>query len=95
MNAYIDLACYESKTKLFVSSEVPIYQIFADDQAGKGNVSDHMRSVMDDLVCFTSSTYQANVNRVAFRVFQQTLSALRQCSAAKRRSSPLRAVALV
>ncbi|KZV76058.1 AFG1-like ATPase [Peniophora sp. CONT] len=45
---FID-ACYESKTKLFVSSEVPIYQIFADDNAGKSGVSDHMRSVMDDL----------------------------------------------
>ena len=44
------LACYESRTKLFTSSEVPIYQIFSDDKSGKpGNVSDHMRSVMDDL----------------------------------------------
>ncbi|TFK94199.1 AFG1-like ATPase [Polyporus arcularius HHB13444] len=46
---FID-ACYESKTKLFVSSEVPIYQIFAGDPNGqKGEISDHMRSVMDDL----------------------------------------------
>ncbi|KAA1473449.1 AFG1-like ATPase [Dentipellis sp. KUC8613] len=45
---FID-ACYESKTKLFVSSEVPIFQIFADDEASKGEVSDHMRSMMDDL----------------------------------------------
>ena len=44
-------ACYESKTKLIVSSEVPIFQIFSDDKAGKGSVSDHQRSVMDDLVC--------------------------------------------
>ncbi|KAH9943230.1 AFG1-like ATPase [Epithele typhae] len=43
-------ACYESKTKLLVSSEVPIYQIFSDDpNAKKGGISDHMRSVMDDL----------------------------------------------
>ncbi|KAG2085709.1 uncharacterized protein F5147DRAFT_748671 [Suillus discolor] len=43
-------ACYESKTRIFVSSEVPIYQIFSDDSAGSGNsISDHMRSVMDDL----------------------------------------------
>ncbi|KAI0057554.1 AFG1-like ATPase [Artomyces pyxidatus] len=42
-------ACYESKTKLFVSSEVPIYQIFTDDKASSGQISDHMRSVMDDL----------------------------------------------
>ncbi|KAI1796161.1 AFG1-like ATPase, partial [Ganoderma leucocontextum] len=46
---FID-ACYESKTKLFVSSEVPIYQIFSDDPNGKkGEITDHMRSVMDDL----------------------------------------------
>ena len=38
--------------KLFVSSEVPITKIFADDPSAKNtNVSDHMRSVMDDLVC--------------------------------------------
>ncbi|KAG9317344.1 AFG1-like ATPase [Chiua virens] len=45
-------ACYESKasfcTKLFISSEVPIYQVFSDESA-KGDISDHMRSVMDDL----------------------------------------------
>ena len=40
-----------SQTKLFVSSEVPIYQIFSDDPNGKkGEITDHMRSVMDDLV---------------------------------------------
>ena len=47
-------ACYESKTKLFVTSEVPVYQVFSDNasSAGEGNsgISDHMRSVMDDLV---------------------------------------------
>ncbi|KAI0832653.1 AFG1-like ATPase [Trametes gibbosa] len=46
---FID-ACYESKTKLFISSEVPIYQIFANDpNATADEISDHMRSVMDDL----------------------------------------------
>ncbi|KAG2042171.1 AFG1-like ATPase-domain-containing protein [Suillus americanus] len=46
---FID-ACYESKTRIFVSSEVPIYQIFSDESAGSGKgISDHMRSVMDDL----------------------------------------------
>jgi len=44
---FID-ACYESKTKLFISSEVPIYQVFSGDSA-EGEISDHMRSVMDDL----------------------------------------------
>jgi len=45
-------ACYESKTKLIVSSEAPIYQIFSDEppaQGGQKAISDHMRSVMDDL----------------------------------------------
>ncbi|KAG1752528.1 AFG1-like ATPase-domain-containing protein [Suillus paluster] len=46
---FID-ACYESKTKIFISSEVPIYQIFSDESAASGKgISDHMRSVMDDL----------------------------------------------
>lgn len=45
------IACYESKTKLFISSEVPIFQIFSDDSgSGDGQISDHQRSVMDDLV---------------------------------------------
>lgn len=40
-----------SQTKLFVSSEVPVYQIFSDDPNGKKEeITDHMRSVMDDLV---------------------------------------------
>ncbi|KAI0027597.1 AFG1-like ATPase [Vararia minispora EC-137] len=41
-------ACYEGKTKLIVSSEVPVYKIFSDENASSG-ISDHMRSVMDDL----------------------------------------------
>ncbi|KAF4619457.1 hypothetical protein D9613_005293 [Agrocybe pediades] len=48
---FID-ACYESKTKLFVTSEVPVFQVFSDDpseEAKKAHISDHMRSVMDDL----------------------------------------------
>lgn len=43
-------ACYESKTKLFISSDVSIFQIFSDDAAGQKEISAHMRSVMDDLV---------------------------------------------
>ncbi|KAG6861556.1 hypothetical protein C0995_014852 [Termitomyces sp. Mi166 len=35
-------------TKLFVTSEVPIYRVFSDDASSKP-ISDHMRSVMDDL----------------------------------------------
>jgi hypothetical protein len=35
-----------------VTSEVPVYQVFSDDPSGTGSkpISDHMRSVMDDLV---------------------------------------------
>jgi len=46
-------ACYESKTKLFVTSEVPVYKVFSDDpnksMPAHHYMSDHMRSVMDDL----------------------------------------------
>ena len=44
------LACYESHTKLFASSEVPIFQVFSDDPDAKSDhASDHVRGVMDDL----------------------------------------------
>jgi len=45
---FID-ACYENKTKLFVSSEVPIFQVFSDDKGPIADDNHHMRSVMDDL----------------------------------------------
>ncbi|KAI0940112.1 hypothetical protein AcW1_004920 [Taiwanofungus camphoratus] len=46
---FID-ACYESKTKLFVTSEVPITKVFAEDSDSKSSdISDQMRSLMDDL----------------------------------------------
>ncbi|THH05624.1 hypothetical protein EW145_g4659 [Phellinidium pouzarii] len=45
---FID-ACYESRTKLFTTSEVPIFQIFSDDNGNGQSISDHQRSVMDDL----------------------------------------------
>ncbi|KAF4575161.1 AFG1 ATPase family protein [Pleurotus pulmonarius] len=47
---FID-ACYESKTRLFVTSEVPVTQVFSDDASNDAAkpISDHMRSVMDDL----------------------------------------------
>lgn len=47
---FID-ACYESKTKLFVTSEVPIFHVFSDNEPDTEPkpISDHMRSVMDDL----------------------------------------------
>jgi len=47
---FID-ACYDSRTRLFVSSEVPIFEIFSDDSnTGPGApASDHMRALMDEL----------------------------------------------
>ncbi|CUA69134.1 hypothetical protein RSOLAG22IIIB_03812 [Rhizoctonia solani] len=45
---FID-ACYESKTKLFISSEVPITQIFSGDSDNNAGISDHQRGIMDDL----------------------------------------------
>lgn len=47
-----------SQTKLFVTSEVPVYQVFSDDTSNTTNgISDHMRSVMDDLVRSTPYTH--------------------------------------
>ncbi|KZP00191.1 AFG1-like ATPase [Calocera viscosa TUFC12733] len=46
---FID-ACYESKTKVFASSEVPIFKIFSDEgELDKKEMSDHIRHMMDDL----------------------------------------------
>lgn len=42
---FID-ACYESKTKLFVTSEVPIYKVFSDEGQ---TASDQLQRTMDDL----------------------------------------------
>ncbi|KAF8969404.1 AFG1-like ATPase-domain-containing protein [Flammula alnicola] len=54
---FID-ACYESKTKLFVTSEVPVFKVFSEDPTEEAHqISDHMRSVMDDLVSRYSLFY--------------------------------------
>lgn len=46
---FID-ACYDSKVKLLVTSEVPVFKVFADDPTREAHeISAHMRSVMDDL----------------------------------------------
>ncbi|RDB20064.1 Lactation elevated protein 1 [Hypsizygus marmoreus] len=69
---FID-ACYESKTKLFVTSEVPVFQVFSDEPSASSSkpVSDHMRSVMDDLglsgdVVGTSSMFTGEEEVFAF-----------------------------
>ncbi|OXC67634.1 hypothetical protein AYX13_03926 [Cryptococcus neoformans] len=41
-------ACYENKTKLFCSSEVPIFQVFSDKH-GSAAEDAHMQEVMDEL----------------------------------------------
>ncbi|TIA91405.1 hypothetical protein E3P99_01064 [Wallemia hederae] len=45
---FID-AAYESKTRLFLLSETPIENIFADESQNAGEITDVMRSAMDDL----------------------------------------------
>ncbi|KAF8165583.1 AFG1-like ATPase-domain-containing protein [Crassisporium funariophilum] len=68
---FID-ACYESKTKLFVTSEVPVFKVFSDgSDQGEKRISDHMRSVMDDLglsndVVGTSSMFTGEEEVFAF-----------------------------
>ncbi|PFH51313.1 hypothetical protein AMATHDRAFT_3163 [Amanita thiersii Skay4041] len=57
---FID-ACYENKTKLFVTSEVPVHQVFSDDSAGDKPISDDMRSVMDDLGLSTEIVGQSSM----------------------------------
>ncbi|WVW85299.1 hypothetical protein I302_107337 [Kwoniella bestiolae CBS 10118] len=44
---FID-ACYENRTKIFISSEVPIFQIFSDKH-GQAAEDEHMKSVMEEL----------------------------------------------
>lgn len=54
---YTELFPNLKQTKLFVTSEVPVYQVFSDDDANASkDVSDHMRSIMDDLVRPISAT---------------------------------------
>ena len=50
MSDPLSTACYESKTKLFVTSDVPIHHVFSDDSHSDQAVSDQLRSVVNDLV---------------------------------------------
>jgi len=88
---FID-ACYESKTKLFATSEVPIFQVFADDPTSETKrLSDHMRSVMDDLVSVSTYSVASGMsNRTTkFRVYPRTRWAAAQCLQVKKRFSHL------
>lgn len=73
---FID-ACYESKTKLFVTSEVPVFKVFSDDSAdaNKG-ISDHMRSVMDDLGLSTETVGSSSM----FTGEEEVFAFARACS---------------
>ncbi|KAH9927214.1 AFG1-like ATPase-domain-containing protein, partial [Fomitopsis serialis] len=68
---FID-ACYESKAKIFVTSEVPIAQIFTEDaNDASGAVSDQMRQMMDDLglpgdMVISSSIFSGDEELFAF-----------------------------
>ncbi|KIK04720.1 hypothetical protein K443DRAFT_675736 [Laccaria amethystina LaAM-08-1] len=69
---FID-ACYESKTKLFVTSDVPVFKVFSDDpnESRPQHLSDHLRSVMDDLglsndIVGTSSMFTGEEEIFAF-----------------------------
>ncbi|WWC90416.1 uncharacterized protein L201_005351 [Kwoniella dendrophila CBS 6074] len=45
---FID-ACYENKTKIFISSEVPIFQVFSDKHGVSAAEDEHMNEVMKEL----------------------------------------------
>lgn len=95
---FID-ACYESKTRLFISSEVPIFKIFSDDSSNAAGmlVSDHMRAIMDELVrpCF----FHDFVPRIQFpfcarnRTYLQKSWVPHQCLMGKKSSLHLRGAA--
>ena len=56
-----------AKVKLLVTSEVPIFKVFADDPTKEANeISAHMRSVMDDLVRLLSRFCCSRVTELLF-----------------------------
>ncbi|BGO98361.1 ATPase [Rhodotorula toruloides] len=42
-------AAYEARTKLFVLSDPPIASVFSDERRATGEITPHMRAMMDDL----------------------------------------------
>ncbi|KAG9104200.1 hypothetical protein FRC06_004625 [Ceratobasidium sp. 370] len=73
---FID-ACYESKTKLFVSSEVPITRVFSDESSPSGSeISDHQRGVMDDLGLSVDSIGKSSI----FTGEEEVFAFARACS---------------
>ena len=61
--ALIQAACYENKTKLFASSEVPIQQVFSDKSGKQEGYDAHMRSSRS----LTSIHPLANFSRCTIR----------------------------
>jgi hypothetical protein len=48
----LNVHSFPVQTKLFVTSDVPVFKVFSDDpnESRPQHLSDHLRSVMDDLV---------------------------------------------
>lgn len=75
-----------------MTSEVPVFQVFSDDPTEQAHhISDHMRSVMDDLVSeFTTiGLHATRLTRDHDRACQMMLSGQVPCSLAKKRFSHL------
>lgn len=63
------------QTKLFATSEVPIFQVFSDEKNdGPQPISDHMRGVMDDLVRFLNSRIPHMITNLRCDTILQGLS---------------------
>ncbi|KAL1735870.1 AFG1-like ATPase-domain-containing protein [Schizophyllum commune] len=58
---FID-ACYESKTKLFVTSEVPIYQVFSDEGQ---TASDQLQRTMEEMGVSTDLPLRRTHSRIS------------------------------
>lgn len=63
-------ACYENKTKLFISSAAPIYTIFSDD-GGSASEQESQRATMNELgissdVVGSSSLFSSDEELFAF-----------------------------
>ena len=86
--------------KLFVASEVPVFQVFSGDLSnGAKQISDHMHNVMDDLVTILLSFFSACSPFVFYYVYSDRVSQTMYLvavsySQAKKRSSRLHELAL-
>lgn len=80
------------QTKLFVTSEVPVFQVFSDEPDRNKPISDHMRSVMDSLVsCLTCVSITAH--HLLHRVCQARMLVPAPCSPVRKKCLRLRELA--